>query len=349
MLTCRNTNLRLVFLLPFLAWFVVGCSAPYSNVKHYVTVGDYHTAREQLLASGPNDAQGWALLAECYYWLEDYPNFAATSKTALQVSQEYQPRIAYLLQHAYIELLNKATSAFQDGNNRDAYRFFADAMTVGDAIDADINPGLHRLEDEVLMLAGSNFLRLEDYNQARKCFERVRDVRGEDPEVLELLALCNFRLKDYDPSLIACDKLLQLQPGNANALEWRAQIVDSLQQPEEAVNAYRDALEVVSNDNRMHRNLGIILYRLGEWNLARQHLEKAYSIAPNDGSDLIELIAECLYNQAKYPEALDRFEAANKGNPDDPDILRYIAACHWKLDQREEMDSVLIQAESQNK
>jgi tetratricopeptide (TPR) repeat protein len=349
MLTCRNTNFRLVFLLPFFSWLLAGCSAPYSSAKRYLTVGDYHTAQEQLLASGPSDAKGWALLAECYYWLEDYPDFAATSKTALQISKEYQPRIAYLLQTAYVDLLNKATIAFQNGDNQDAYRFFDDALTVGDAIDDDISPGLHRMEGDVLMLAGSNFLRLEDYSQARRCFQRAWEIRGDDPEVLERLALCNFRLRDYVPGLIACERLLDLQPGNANALEWRAQIVDSLQQPEEAVNAYRDALEYVSDDNRLHRNLGIILYDLGQWNLARRHLEKAYSICPVEDSDIAELIAECYYNEAKYREALDHFEAASKITPDNPDILRYIAACHFKLDQREEMDTVLKQAESPRK
>jgi len=334
----------MAFLLLACVALTTGCGVEYSNVKRHMKLGDYSAARETLTSSGPNDAEGWTLLTECDYWLEDYPALADASRASLRFSSEYQPRIAYFLQRAYIELLNNAIVAFEDDRESDGKRLFSDAVTVGEAIDASISPSLSAIKDEVLVLAGSNYLRMRYYADARRCFEQVRATRGEDPEALERLAFCDFQLQNYDSCLADCEALLDLQPENASALVWQAQATDILHNPELAATAYRDALEVDTNDVTLHRNMGIILFQLEKWDPARQHLEIAYHANPDQSDDLLVLIGECCFNAGEYMDALDYFKTANSVKPDDPDILRYLGTCYWNLGHRQEAEASWMQA-----
>ena len=312
-------------------------------------LGDYTAAREALTVVGPNDAEGWTLLTECDYWLEDYPALADASRASLQFSSEYQPRIAYFLQRAYIELVNHAILSLEEGRESDADRFFNDAVTVGEAIDPAISPALYGLKDDVLLLAGSNLLRMGDYSEARARFEQVITIRGDNPEALELLAFCDFQWQMYDSCLADCERLLRLQPQNVKALAWRAQAAHFVRDPEQALDAYREALEVDSGDVTLHRNIGMILFQLEKWDQARHHLEVAYQDDPGSSADLLIPIGECCFNAGDYRDAMESFEIANSMAPDDAEILKYLGACYWQLGFRQEAEDALKRANQLNK
>ncbi len=323
---------------------ILGCGGTYSDVQHYIKMEDYRTAKRQLESYRSKDAKGWTLLAECSYHEEDYPGLIEASKKSLQISDEFRQRLEYLLQRTYIELLNKAVIAFQSQDNQTASLLFDYILAIGAALDPEVNPQIKSLEDDILMLAGATALRMKDFKRARGYYERVKSIRGTDPTVSERLALTYFYLGERNLCLEACDDVLQQKPGNLNALKWRAQVIDEIGTEEDALNAYRDVLDFNYTERTLHLNIGVILFQLEDWRRARQHFENAYRADSRKSLDLLILIAECLYNEGRYSQALEKFEQVEKIRPHDSDVKRYIGACYWNLDRPDSAKDAFSQA-----
>jgi tetratricopeptide (TPR) repeat protein len=324
-------------------FFLAGCSSVYQDAKRCIKNEDYSTAKKQLERSGGLDAEGWALLAECNYHLEDVPGFLRACQASLQISPQFEPRITYLQEHAGIELLNRGIAAFQNQDYQEAARLFDMELLVLEALSPRANPALKSLRYPVLLFDAASYQKLKNYSQARSCCERARVIRPDEPEVLERLALACYFQGDQAACLSACEDLLKIHPTNGNALKWRAQILDNQGQAEKALNAYQDALDTFGGDLNLQQNLGLILFQLRDYTQARGYLENVNRSKPDSTGELAILIGECLYHEGKYQPALERFQYAAAARPHDADLKRYIGVCLWNLDRRHEAQTAFQQ------
>ncbi|RJP82325.1 MAG: hypothetical protein C4524_00820 [Candidatus Zixiibacteriota bacterium] len=321
-----------------------GCAGSYSGVEQSLKRENYQSAKRQLQASGPRDAQGWVLLAETHYRLGDYPAFLQAADTALTYTVEIRPRVQYLLNLAWTETLNRANAELEDGHYAAAAELYDHLFPIAGKIDARYHPEVRARESDVRLLAGTAHLHAGHPAPAREYLEAVARDRRNDPRVLQQLALAYYYLGDEQACLDACRRLLMYEQESPEGLKLKALMEGDPDQRQEALREYLEAHAADSQAILLHRNLGIILFQLADWRQAREHLEIAYQADPANSSDLLIPIAECYYNEARYAEALDQLQQAARQHPDDPDILRYQGACLWNLERRAEAEAAFAAA-----
>ncbi len=163
---------------------------------------------------------------------------------------------------------------------------------------------------------GLLFLNKERYAEAAQEFERTVQLKPELPEHHNLLGLADCRLGRFDEGIAQYREALRLNEGGstpaddasiatirtnlANALALTANNLigstqtfsgqtsvggrdaEAMRRFDEAIAQYEKALELEPQQPAIHRNLGILLVRLGRFKEAVVQLRAALKIEPNE-------------------------------------------------------------------
>jgi tetratricopeptide (TPR) repeat protein len=95
----------------------------------------------------------------------------------------------------------------------------------------------------------------DDFNGALQLMEETSEMYPLVPVVLTNLALLYMETGQPEKALEALDKARQLQPRSRNVLVQTGEVLESLQRWDEAVAAWRRALEVYPNDRTAREHL----------------------------------------------------------------------------------------------
>ena len=98
----------------------------------------------------------------------------------------------------------------------------------------------------------------------------------------------------------------------------------------EASESYKKALVKTPNNSVAHRNLGMVLVKLGDYRGASRHLEKAMKKYERD-FDANYYLGESYRAQDKYAEALFRYKQALKIKEADPRALKPLTWSYFKI------------------
>jgi Flp pilus assembly protein TadD len=334
--------LRITLLMTLLG---VGCSSvQYADVQKFVHDGQYEQAETNLMTAGPVDAEGWALLAQCRYFLKDYRGQSEASKRSLELSSSYRYLVVHYLQLAYIEQLETAVTALEAGNDLEAVKGFNEVLVFGKTIDETMDPLIVKTNQRVSAFAGAVALRLQDHIKAKPFLASLRTEWQDSPELMERLAHICLQAGDASSCTEVCESILALHPENSDMLQLRALAAGQSGRQDAALNAYRDAIEATPDNKTLHRDLGSILYRMQEWGSAREHLEFACHSGDPDSLNLMLMLAECAYHQGSYVEALDFYGRVSRSRPADPDAVRGAGVCLHALGRKAEADSAFHRA-----
>jgi len=102
----------------------------------------------------------------------------------------------------------------------------------------------------------------------------VRVVNAQDASDLAKQCLELLNQSKYEDAISYCDKALEIDPNNIDALNNKAMALSDLGRYEEAISSYDRALEIDPNDGNALHNKGIALGKLGKnesdaiWNIA---------------------------------------------------------------------------------
>jgi tetratricopeptide (TPR) repeat protein len=154
---------------------------------------------------------------------------------------------------------------------------------------------------------GQYFFRQEKYSDAIEHLQRAVELKPELPEHHNLLGLayCRaerfeegiaeyreaLRLKEAKPSTAQTASVATVRANLANALTIvgnnlgsRASEIpaEAMRRYDEAITQYEKALELEPNQPAIHRNLGMLLARLGRYDEAKMHLQRTLQIVPNE-------------------------------------------------------------------
>ncbi|HEY3296518.1 MAG TPA: tetratricopeptide repeat protein [bacterium] len=340
-----KTNLLVLILMGLACGLLISCgSTQYAAVKRYISHEDFTRAQTELEATGPSDAQGWALLAECRLLQQDYLGLADAAHRSLALSDEFRGEINHFLQLAFIEQLNSGILAFNDGNDPEASRLFNQLLVYSQAIREYMTPQMVKTSQRVAGLAGAVSIRLKNFPSARAYLEGLRSQWKSNPALLERVAFIYFQMGEPQLCVATCESLLVREPKNTTVLELRTQACQQLGHADATVNAYRDALELSPDSIIIHRNIGIILFQLEEWKEARSHLAIAFHNKPADSLSLLVMMSECLYNEGDYEGALQGFKRAAEGEGGSPDLYKAMGACYRCLGDRKQADVAFREA-----
>lgn len=132
----------------------------------------------------------------------------------------------------------------------------------------------------VYNLIGTEALRKNQFEKARRNLETAKRLEPQNPMVLNNLALAHVRgpVPDFEYSLSLAETVLQLLPENPDALGTRAEILLAMERLEEANRDLQLALPDRPSSQTLRRLLVTVNERLGNQDLAQQHREILHRI-----------------------------------------------------------------------
>ena len=142
---------------------------------------------------------------------------------------------------------------------------------------------VHSSLQEAILLHQSGQLK-----QASTIYQRVLDIEPENANALHLLGLVSHQSGQPEAAIILIKQALGIAPNQLNFLYNLANILRELGQFEEAVQVYRQFIRLQPDSAEAYNNLGISLHKLNQFQPAAQ--------AYRDAIELNPVCAETYYN-----------------------------------------------------
>jgi len=163
---------------------------------------------------------------------------------------------------------------------------------------------------------GIALLNQQQYAQAIRAFEQVVKLRPDYPDAYTNVALANFRNENYDAAMESLNKALELAPGDARAVFYRASIQRQKGNLEEAEALFLSVLKKYPRMRDAHRELGYTYYQEHKYAEARVQYELLQGIDPDDLAAHYNLML--IYRRLGLKDKADEQAAFFADRKDDP-------------------------------
>ena len=133
------------------------------------------------------------------------------------------------------------------------------------------------------MLLGYAFVQLEKYDDAYKSFERVLSINFNNDKAIAAQAHVLYKMGLMDDAINAVNKALEINPDNYNARNTLAYLLAESGRDIEQAMREAQAVNKAVPDNYVYQDtLGWIYYKKGKEGLARETLQHALDLAPDN-------------------------------------------------------------------
>ncbi|MBI5798215.1 tetratricopeptide repeat protein [Candidatus Woesearchaeota archaeon] len=142
------------------------------------------------------------------------------------------------------------------------------------------------------------FTRLE----LRLAEDEVRET-GHESEHIYRRARGNYRLGHFEDAIQDAENIIELDPKNVSAYNFRGLALRGLKKYEDALSNFEFALGIDSQDASLHHNMGLVLLDLKRFDFAKEKFDRALQLNPK----LVEAHiarAAVLRNKGFYHDAL---------------------------------------------
>lgn len=160
-----------------------------------------------------------------------------------------------------------------------------------------------------------------------KKIKRAKQAQAEINEAME-----NMRQGNFDSAITILKKMVEDNPGDANAYYLLSLSLFRKNMLPEAIEALNRTIELAPDFAKGYSQLGVCYREQKELDKALGYYEKALQIEPN--------LVDARYNKGlvlfelgRVPEALNSFEKALELKPDEPEFLEMAGRCY--INQRE--------------
>ncbi|MBB6067562.1 tetratricopeptide repeat protein [Methanococcus maripaludis] len=175
-----------------------------------------------------------------------------------------------------------------------------------------------------LVKEGDEFFKKEEYGEAIKVYTLVLNNDPYDPEIHVKMGDCYFELENYKKAILFYNRHVELNP------PCHPEIYDKLgcaylyiNNYDNALECYKKSLIINPNFEKGHVHLCTLYYRKGDYEKAKEHIDEAIKLNPNEPEYYFKK-AEHLYYYEDYdeegynPEVIDCYNEAIKLNPKNP-------------------------------
>ncbi|WP_455220529.1 tetratricopeptide repeat protein [Kaarinaea lacus] len=173
---------------------------------------------------------------------------------------------------------------------------------------------------QLILLEGDLLREAERYSAARDYYTRVLDSMPNETSIRYARALVAEKLGDLDLVESDLQTILKQEPSNAqvlNALGYT--LADRTNRYEEAMTYIQRALELEPDDAAVVDSMGWVLYRMGNYPKAIEHLRRAAQMSQDP--EIAAHLGEVLWVSGDKDSALKIWEQSLKENPDDQKLL----------------------------
>lgn len=160
---------------------------------------------------------------------------------------------------------------------------------------------------------------LGNYKKAKSLLLRMSDL-NKNPETKFKLGIVHLKLNEYEDAKNCFEQVLKISPKNFDALVNLAQVLQSQKEYDEAVKIYTDAIQQNDKDINCYLNIGLIHAEQGNYDNALKILEKAKELFPEDVQILFNIV-KCkselcdIENDSECQQIINEYtELMNKDN-----------------------------------
>lgn len=173
---------------------------------------------------------------------------------------------------------------------------------------------------QLILLEGDLLREAERFSAAKDYYTRVLNSMPNETSVRYARALVAEKLGDLDLLESDLQTILKQEPANAqvlNALGYT--LADRTNRYEEALIYIQRALELEPDDAAVVDSMGWVLYRMGNYPQAIEHLRRAAQLSQDP--EIAAHLGEVLWVSGDKDGALEIWEKSLKDNPDDSILL----------------------------
>lgn len=180
------------------------------------------------------------------------------------------------------------------------------------------------------LIAGSDLTQLERYDEALAILEKARSLTDpEDAEVLSdiytTIGDTHYAAGELDSAFVNYEEALKLNPVNMTALNNCAYYLAcenrDLDRAEEMI---KTVVEERPEESTSLDTYAWVLYRKGEFEKAREVIEKALENDPDPSAELYEHAGDIFYSIGGKDEAVEFWQLGLEVEPDNADLKRKI-------------------------
>jgi tetratricopeptide (TPR) repeat protein len=250
----------------------------------------------ELIDHNPYSIRYWNALASAQFMNEDYHAAITSSEYAIAIDP-----------HDAESILSKANSLYSLGNYESAltyYQKYSEIMT----------------EDEFGFLhQGTCLINLGKFSEAQLVLEQAEDLAGNDspylPEICQELAFAYSELHKPESALYYIDKTLELDCDHVNMEIIRGHILLANQNPEEAEDAFKEALRLSDNSPRTMLRIIVSLYDNRYIHTSYVLLKSFFRHVEKNWNEGYSYMALCCMDMKKTDEFLNYLKLATDRNP----------------------------------
>lgn len=175
---------------------------------------------------------------------------------------------------------------------------------------------LHRAEAEVLMEA-------EQLDEAMSVYDQALHEHPRDTDLQYARAMLAARMDRLERVEADLRDILAREPNNADALNALGYtLADRTDRHDEALELIKRALDLKPGDHYILDSMGWVLYRLGRYQDAVEHLQRAMAGNEEPDPEIAAHLGEVLWVMGKRDAARNIWETALKSTPGDKRILK---------------------------
>lgn len=184
------------------------------------------------------------------------------------------------------------------------------------------------------IVAMSNY-QMEDYVKAIAALEKVLAKNPNDAEATYTLGRCYLEIEDFKSAIKQYQKALVLDPTKS---VWMYELALQLYNSSDYGNAKKYLLMAAEagypKSNDFLENLGFVYIITGDVENGLKHLTAVLSRKPNN-KELLNDIAQALYQAKRYEDALGYYQKLLELNPKDANSLYMAGITFQKMGQKE--------------
>ncbi|MEZ5563494.1 MAG: tetratricopeptide repeat protein [Gammaproteobacteria bacterium] len=163
---------------------------------------------------------------------------------------------------------------------------------------------------------GNALLELKRHMEALESYDRALAINPGHADALHNRGLTLHTLDRTEEALDSYDRALAIRPDYPHALNHRGIALCKLRRQLEGIAAFRRALAIQPGVAEFHANLGKALLELRQLEAAEKSLRRALQIEKS--AAVFESLATTLYQQRKFPEAMQTYRDWQAFEPDNP-------------------------------
>ncbi len=205
--------------------------------------------------------------------------------------------------------------------------------------DDDLQGAIERVKKDIegqpdnkrfVLQLGDLYRRAKNYEEARNCYARAREIDEMDVSILERLG--ETRIDEYSDQEKALQEQLKAAPDDA-ALQAKLAAVQK-EKFDYSLEEFTRQVHARPTDSGLREKLGHLLFAAKKFDDAAVEYQKA-SADPRMRRRCLMRLGLCLYNTGKHQLAASQFEQAAEGgtanNAEIRDVLYYQAVTYEKL------------------